>query len=202
MLEDIKKKIKDDTNCELSIDELIELNKLSYEELVEIFGKKHIARTPEEITIDTICYVGYLKIKEELPTYNLKYIFGKLIYEEENIINLENLCFIGGDFTFYNVKDLSDLSELFENKEYMLYAVKRDGCALEYAPEEFKNDREIVLEAVKQNENVIYILPGRIKEFLLSLALENNEKISPDLSESENDITGPDEDEDQDSKHK
>ena len=52
MLEDIKKKIKDDLNCELSIDELIELNKLSYEELVEIFGKKHVARTPEEITIE------------------------------------------------------------------------------------------------------------------------------------------------------
>ena len=139
MLEDIKKKIKDDTNCELSIDELIELNKISYEELVEIFGKKHVARTPEEITIDTICYVGYLKIKEELPTYNLKYIFGKFIYEEENIINLENLCFIGNRFTFPNVKDLSDLSELFENNEYMLYVIKQDGSTLKYVPEELKN---------------------------------------------------------------
>ena len=37
MLEDIKKKIKDDLNCELSIDELIELNKLEseYNKLLE-----------------------------------------------------------------------------------------------------------------------------------------------------------------------
>ena len=64
MLEDIKKKIKDDTNCELSIDELIELNKLSYEELVEIFGKKHVARTPEEITKCKESYTGYYLKKE------------------------------------------------------------------------------------------------------------------------------------------
>lgn len=40
MIDEIKNKIKDNQFCELFINELIELSKLGYNELVEIFGKK------------------------------------------------------------------------------------------------------------------------------------------------------------------
>ena len=75
MIEEIKKKVKDNPYYDLSIAELIELSKLSYNELVDIFEKNFVAHTQNEIIIDTICYVGNLVINEELPTYNLKYIF-------------------------------------------------------------------------------------------------------------------------------
>lgn len=203
MLDDIKNKVKNDPFCELSIDELIELNKLDdYNEYVKIFGKKFVAQSPEEITIDIICYVGNLVINDILPTYNLKYIFGGLEYRLDKIHNLENLCFIGFNFTFNKCDDLSDLSELFENKEFILYAVekdgfalkyaknfqndkevvlkavKKDGCSLEYASEELKNDKEVVLEAVKQYNFAFESMSEKLKndrEFLLELLKQNND---------------------------
>ena len=44
------------------------------------------------------------------------------------------------------------LFDLFRgDKEVVLEAVKQDGWALEYASDELKNDKEVILEAVKQN---------------------------------------------------
>ena len=137
MLEEIKSKIKNNPFCDLSIEELIKLSEVNdYNEYVKIFDKKHVAHIPEEINENTICYIGDLYICNRLPTYNLKYVFGRLYYDLDVIYNLENLCFIGGEFSFSDAKDLSDLFELFENKKFILYAVKQNSRALEYVSEE------------------------------------------------------------------
>jgi len=40
--------------------------------------------------------------------------------------------------------------KLKDDKEIVLEAVKQDGLALEYASEKLKDDKEIVLEAIKK----------------------------------------------------
>ena len=47
---------------------------------------------------------------------------------------------------------LTERRKLISDHQFMLEAVKQDGRALEYASEELRGDREVVLEAVKQDE--------------------------------------------------
>jgi hypothetical protein len=111
--------------CELSIDELKELYGISsnsfncysnnrdiYADLSRIFGKEHVAFKSDQITENTICYIGNLHINEILPTYNLKYIYGSLIYELDEIYNLENLEVVIGNAIFYKVNSSEGLESL------------------------------------------------------------------------------------------
>ena len=116
--------------------------------------KKYVVHTPKEINEDTICYVGDLEINEELPTYNLKYIFGNFNYKVDKIQYLENLCFISKYFTIvddYYEPDLSDFIEIFENAEFILYAIRQGNKAFQYASEELKNNKKFILEVIKNN---------------------------------------------------
>ena len=45
--------------------------------------------------------------------------------------------------------------ELKNDREFVLQAVKKDGTALQYASKELQNDREIVMQAVKQNGSAL-----------------------------------------------
>lgn len=164
VLKNIKEKLKEDSNCDLTISELEVLSKCDYETIVQIFGKDSVARTPEEITINTICYLGDLAIKELLPTYNLKYIFGNLGIRISNI-NLDNLKFVRNSLYIsrkFNYEELG-LDELLDNKSYMLYAVKRCANELGYASEELKNDKEVVLEAIRQNGALLTYASDELK---------------------------------------
>ena len=44
-----------------------------------------------------------------------------------------------------------DVKLTFYNREIVMIAVQNDGCELEYASDELKNDREIVMIAVQKN---------------------------------------------------
>lgn len=149
MIDKIKNKVKDNPPCELSINELIELSKIDYNELVDIFGKNYVAQSPDEITVETICYVGNLNIDEEFPTYNLRYVFGDFRYHLDKIYHLEGLQFVSGKMEFTKTEDLSDLSEMVDNVEYMMYATMQNGIALKYTSSELKNNKEIVLKTIK-----------------------------------------------------
>ena len=116
----IIEKLKQNNNSDLSIEELKILygvdifdyqiyidteeyrqERNMYEDLSKIYGKEHVACTPQEITEDTICFVGAaLIIDKKLPTYNLRYIYGNLHYNLYEIYNLENLKYIGGSHNF------------------------------------------------------------------------------------------------------
>ncbi len=55
--------------------------------------------------------------------------------------------------------------DLFRNdKEVVLEAVKQGGWALEYTSDELKNDKEVVLEAVKQNGHALYFASKRLRD--------------------------------------
>lgn len=118
MMDEIKKKVKDNPFCDLSIAELIELSKLSYNELLDIFGKNLVAHFPQEINENTICYVGDLEINyrnKELPIYNLRYIFGFLEYQLSEISKLENLCFV--KLGQYIKGNMSYLENILDNND-------------------------------------------------------------------------------------
>lgn len=109
MLEEIVRKLSLNIECELSIDELkilysvddnyvdyfheliFERNVMLYDDLCKIFGENKVATNKDEITENTLCYIGDLIYDKKLPTYNLKYIWGGLYYSFNYICNLENL---------------------------------------------------------------------------------------------------------------
>ena len=107
MLDSIKEKLNEYYNCDLSIEELKILYEIdciidepleeyrekrnNYLDFCKMFGSSHVARTPQEINIETIAYIGNLYTEKALPTYNLRYLYGQLIYYSKKITNLENL---------------------------------------------------------------------------------------------------------------
>ena len=109
MIENILDKISKDLNCDLNIEELRLLyeldslaeplrvyrdnrdHKVRYNDFCKLFGSLHVACTPNEINEDTIAYVGGLFIANPISTYNLKYIYGTLLYANKQLYNLENL---------------------------------------------------------------------------------------------------------------
>ena len=111
MQEEIILKLKN--NIDLKLDELQMIRNFSdYNTLCNIFGKKHVARIPEEINEETICYVGDLIIEKIYPTYNLKYIFGILNYTLDEVYNLENLIFVEDSVFFNFIKNAFGLENL------------------------------------------------------------------------------------------
>ena len=53
--------------------------------------------------------------------------------------------------------------ELKNDKKIVLEAVKQNGDALQYASEELKNDKEVVLEAVKRNRLALQYASKELK---------------------------------------
>ena len=108
MIEDVLNKLDNNEYCELDINELrilYEIDEVSnislkdyieyrdkYNDFCKMFGSSHIACSSDEITIDTIAYIGNLFIDRKMPTYNLRYVVGSLsIAIKENLENLENV---------------------------------------------------------------------------------------------------------------
>jgi len=141
MIELIKEKIRDNKNCNLSKDELIELYEINekqeealsyeytegrnnYEDFVKIFSSNYVARDISEINEDTIAYIGNLTINDYLPTFNLKYVYGDLIYNLNEIKRLENLEIVYKSASFENVHCLNELSNIEKIVSLFLDGVK------------------------------------------------------------------------------
>lgn len=109
MIDKVLNKLRKNLNCDLTIEELRILyeldylceelriyrdnrdHKVHYNDFCKLFGASHVACTPNEINEDTICYLGGLFVVDPIPTYNLKYIYGTLLYASKKLANLENL---------------------------------------------------------------------------------------------------------------
>ena len=117
-----------ESSCELSIKELkvlygvdneISLDKImyisgrnKYTDFIKLFGNDAVARVPEEITENTICYIGNLNIDSILPTHNLRYVYGDLDYRLDKVYNLENLQYVIGTINFNFIKSAKGLESL------------------------------------------------------------------------------------------
>ena len=120
MLEEIKRKIINNNDCDLSVEELKILYEIdttlycelseyrkkrnNYDDFCKMFGSLHVACTPQEINVDTIAYIGNLYTERALPTYNLRYLYGQLIYYSKKIKNLENLEIVYNNKLDWTVK--------------------------------------------------------------------------------------------------
>ena len=51
--------------------------------------------------------------------------------------------------------DVEDIKNHCNDKEYIMEAVKENGKFLEYASEELKNDKEIVMQALNNDAGII-----------------------------------------------
>jgi len=134
MLSELKEKLYFNPRCDLTISEFRILYELdfalydnlneyrdernNYEDFSKLFGSKSIASNEEEITEDTICYIGDLIIDKKLPTYNLRYVYGNITYKLSKIYNLENLEIIYKDayFKFCDLyENLNNLRFVYRN---------------------------------------------------------------------------------------
>ena len=61
------------------------------------------------------------------------------------------------------------LNELKGDKEVVLEAVKQNGHALQYASVELKNDKEVVLETVKQDGGALYCASDELRNAIFVL---------------------------------
>jgi hypothetical protein len=80
--------------------------------------------------------------------------------------------------------------ELRNNKEVVLEAVKQNGGALEYASMELRNDKEIVLEVVKQNGYTLRYASEELrgdKEVILEAVKQNGNTLQFASEELRND---------------
>ena len=76
--------------------------------------------------------------------------------------------------------------ELFRNnKEVVLAAVKQDFNALLYASDKLKDDKEVVLEAVKQNGEALNYVSDRLKDDKDVLNVARDFLVSDDCPNSE-----------------
>ena len=128
MLDSVIGKIEDNPNCELTKEEVKLLYGINcdikidirnylfmrdkYLDLKKVFNESQIATTKEEITENTICYIGDLVIDSKLPIYNLRYIYGSLQYKLNDIINLENLEIVAGYLNINNSNNYDELCNL------------------------------------------------------------------------------------------
>ena len=126
MKEELINKLDKDINCDLSDKEIellyddielfkkIRYNRDTYEDLCRIYDPKLIARTTDEINENTNIFDGDLIIYDNIPTYNLKYIYGNLSINGDmvlkNNINLENLMRVFGNIETspWNVKSIKN----------------------------------------------------------------------------------------------
>lgn len=128
MIQSLINKLELNNNCELNMEELKQLYYIDnkyikelekyrvkrdiYKDFVKLFGSKYVACKKEEINENTICYVGSLSIDKRMPTYNLKYIHGSLIYRLNKIYNLENLEIVYKVACFNDVHEFEGLDNL------------------------------------------------------------------------------------------
>lgn len=138
MKEELIKKLNENINCDLSIEEIKLLYGIDYEydeefieyqidrdnhfnDLSKIFDKKYITEDINDIDENTICFVGELTIDDNIPTYNLQYVYGE-IYIDYKYSNLDNLEKVYGDISIYNAdNNLDRLSNLEYHKVLLLY---------------------------------------------------------------------------------
>lgn len=127
MIENILSKLDTDRYADLSIEELRVLyeidescdKKLSdyidirdnYNDFCKMFGRKQVARSFDEINLNTIAYIGNLFIDRRLQTHNLKYVLGSLI-GNNRIANLENLEIVYG---YLFVSDINEYYSMLSN---------------------------------------------------------------------------------------
>ena len=175
MVEEIINKLKNNINYDLSIDELKILYEIdgltniefslyrnrrnNYKDFCKIFGKEFVARTSSDIDENTICFVGDLFIQKILPTYNLKYIYGSLIYSLKLFYNLENLEIIYNSFSADNINKKERLENLTR-----VYGIKIDNIE-EVAFNQFSitNNTKILLGDLfdcitKSTKNLEYVV--------------------------------------------
>lgn len=182
MLSKLKEKLYFNPSCNLTISELRLLYELdfvvdddlsdyrdrrnNYEDFSKLFGNKSIACTEEEITEDTICYIGDLIIDKKLLTYNIRYIYGYITYKLSKIYNLENLEIIYKDAYF----KFSDLYENLSNLRSVygilyLYCIPFNyNLCLDLSSIENVYDLNIEVEHYKYDE---IILPSNLKKLFL-----------------------------------
>lgn len=127
MLKDICKKMEIDPKCELTKEELNVLYEFdnylgnldeyrnkrnNYLDFCKMFGQSYVAQALKEINENTIAYVGNLYIDEVLPTYNLRYVCGDIVYYLETIENFENLEMVYGDAYFDKISKYNGMENL------------------------------------------------------------------------------------------
>ena len=44
-----------------------------------------------------------------------------------------------------------DLIEIFENEEFILYAIRQENKVFQYASPDLKNDKKFILDVIKNN---------------------------------------------------
>ena len=73
--------------------------------------------------------------------------------------------------------ELENLPAHFKkDKEIVLEAVRQNGCTLEHADDSLKKDKKIVLEAVKQYGGALQYADGSLKNDPDILAIVNKDK--------------------------
>ena len=130
-----------------------------YQDLIRLFGKKHVACNKEEINIDTICYLGNLDYDEILPTYNLRYIYGELYYHLNKIYNLENLLFILNTAYLDNLDEIDGIDSL----EYVKGFHINDISKVAFNINQLDNDKDTYIGILNargdiKNNNLKYVV--------------------------------------------
>ena len=188
MLDSVIGKIEDNPNCELTKEEVKLLYGINcdikidirnylfmrdkYLDLKKVFNESQIATTKEEITENTICYIGDLVIDSKLPIYNLRYIYGSLQYKLNDIINLENLEIVAG---YLNINNSNNYDELCNLKYVSSLKISNINniSSLNYFIKSL--DLITILDLIFTSENIVNNLD--ISDNIKILVLENIESI-------------------------
>ena len=59
--------------------------------------------------------------------------------------------------------EITKIKENYNNREYVLDAVSKQGELLDFADESFKDDKEVVLAAIGSNPEALEFASGRLK---------------------------------------
>jgi len=113
----------------------------------------------------------------------------ELIYERDILLNILKKRTIANE-DIEDILDGIDYEKFKNDKEIMLEAIKQGGNGLEYASEEIKNDKEVVLEAVKQNGVTLRYASEEIKndkELVLKAIKQNGAALKYASEELRND---------------
>ena len=186
MKEELINKLDKDINCDLSDKEIellyddielfkkIRYNRDTYEDLCRIYDPKLIARTTDEINENTNIFDGDLIIYDNIPTYNLKYIYGNLSINGDmvlkNNINLENLMRVFGNIETspWNVKSIKNtekyinclIDNLFNIDSYVDIIINNFIFTFKFYLGEIEWNEEIVKKCVSKNNNSFYYIPN------------------------------------------
>lgn len=78
---------------------------------------------------------------------------------------------------------LQNLEVFKNNRDLVLIAIKENGCSIKYASENLKNDKELVLIAIENNINAFEYISDKLKKDLdvLKLSIEKKPELWKDL---------------------